>query len=54
MFKAELREEIGKAIPRIVKYLKDSDEHFCSTAAEALSSLGAYCRCPSLSPLLLS
>jgi hypothetical protein len=54
MFKAEFREEIGKAIPRIVECLKDSDEDVCSAAAEALSSLGAHCMCLSGSPLLVS
>jgi hypothetical protein len=54
IFKAELREEIGKAIPCIVEYLKNSDNEVCSTAAKTLSSLGAYCMCPSASLLLLS
>jgi HEAT repeat protein len=54
MFEVEFREEIGKAIPRIVECLKDSDEDVRSAAVEALSLLGAYCMCPSVSPLLLS
>jgi hypothetical protein len=49
MFKAELQEEISKAIPRIVECLKHS-----SSSAKALSSLGVYRTCPSVSPLLLS
>jgi HEAT repeat protein len=54
MFKAEFREEIGKAIPRILEYLKDTDGNVRSAATEALSLLGAYCMCPSVSLLLLS
>jgi HEAT repeat protein len=55
MFKAELQEEIGKAIPRIVECLKDSNSyHVRSAAVEALSSLGAYRLCPSVSLLLVS
>jgi hypothetical protein len=54
MFKAEFREEIGKAIPCILEYLKDSDEYVCSASTKALSLLGAYRMCPSVSPLLLS
>ena len=54
MLEAEFREEIGKGIPRIVECLKDSSSYVCSTAAEALSSLGAYRTCPSVSPLLVS
>ena len=54
MLKAEFREEIGMSIPHIVECLKDSDEDVRSAAAEALSSLGAYRMCPSVSPLLVS
>ena len=54
MLEVEFREEIGKGIPWIVKCLKDPDQDVCSAAAEALSSLGAYCMCPSVSPLLVS
>jgi len=54
IFKAQLREEIGKAIPHIVKYLRDSDEDVRSAAAELLSFLGAYRMRPSVSPLLVS
>jgi len=50
MFEAELQEEIGKAIPGIVKCLGDSERHVWSAAAEGLSSLGAYRMCPSVSP----
>jgi len=51
MFAAELREEIGKAIPRVVECLKDSANSVCSAAVSVLSSLGAHCMCPSVSPL---
>jgi vesicle coat complex subunit len=54
MFEAELWEEIGKTIPYIVECLDDSNKYVRSTAAKGLSSLGAYCMCPSVSPLLLS
>jgi len=54
MFEAESREEIGRAIPRIVECLKDSTWHIRSTAVRGLSSLGAYRMCPSVSPLLES
>jgi hypothetical protein len=54
IFEAEFQEEIGKAIPCIVECLRDSGMYICTAAAEALSSLGAYCMCPSDSPLLLS
>jgi len=53
MFKAELREDIGKGIPRIVECLKDSNSYVPSAAAEALSSLGAYRTSPCVSPLLM-
>ena len=51
IFEAEFREEIGKAIPRFVEYLKHSNIFVRSTAAEGLSSLGAYRTCSSVSPL---
>jgi hypothetical protein len=54
MFEAEFCEEVGKAISRIVVYLKDSDEDVRSAAVSVLSSLGAYCMCLSVSPLLVS
>jgi hypothetical protein len=54
MFKVELQKEIGKAISCIVECLKDSSWSVCSAATKALSSLGAYCMCPSVPPLLLS
>jgi len=54
MFKAELQEEIGKAIPRIVECLKSSSSDDRSAAVSVLSSLGAYRTCPSVSPLLVS
>jgi len=54
MFKAEFREEIGKAIPCIVECMKDPDYHVRSAAAEGLLLLGAYRMCPSVSPLLES
>jgi HEAT repeat protein len=54
MFEVEFREEIGKAIPHIVECLKDSSWSVRSAATKALSSLGAYCTCPSVPPLLLS
>jgi HEAT repeat protein len=54
MFEAELREEISKAIPPIVECLKDSYQDVRSATTEALSLLGAYCMCPSVSLLLLS
>jgi len=54
MLEAELWEEIGKTMPRIVEYLKDSSSYVRSTAAKALSSLGAYRTCLSVSPLLVS
>jgi HEAT repeat protein len=54
MLEAELREEIGKAIPRIVEYLKESSWNVRCTAAEAISSLGAHRMCPSVSLLLVS
>ena len=54
MLEAEFREEIGKGIACIVECLKNSDEDVRSAAAEALSSLGAYRMCPSVSPLLVS
>jgi hypothetical protein len=54
MVEAEFREEIRKAIPHIVGYLKDSDRGFHCAAVEVLSLLGAYCMCPSVSPLLVS
>jgi len=54
MFEAEFREEIGKAIPRIVERLEDSQSDIRSAAAEGLSSLGAYRTCPSVFPLLVS
>ena len=55
MFEAEFREEIGKAIPRLIECLRDSDvELVCCVAAQGLSSLGAYRTCPSVSLLLVS
>jgi len=54
MFEVEFREEIGKAIPRIVESLKDPDYGVRRAAAEGLLSLGAYRPCPSVSPLLVS
>ena len=54
MFEADFREEIGKAIPRIVEYLKDSDWSVRRAAAQGLSSLGAYRTCPYVSLLLVS
>jgi hypothetical protein len=56
MFEAEFRGEIGKAIPCILEYLKDSDEGVCSAGAKALSSLGAYrmCPCPSSAAVSLN
>ena len=47
MFKAELREEIGKAIPCIIECLKDPNNNVRSTATKGLSLLGAYGMCPS-------
>ena len=52
MFEAEFREDIGKAIPRIVECLKDPAYIVRRDAAEGLSSLGAYRTWPSVSPLL--
>jgi HEAT repeat protein len=49
MLEAELQ-EIGKTIPRIVECLEDSNWYVRRTAAEGLSSLGAYRMCPSVSP----
>jgi hypothetical protein len=46
IFEAELQEEIGKAIPRIVECLKDSNNDVRCAAVNRLSSLGAYCTCP--------
>ena len=54
MLEAQFREEIGKTIPRIVECLRDSDKDVRMAGAEALSSLGAYRTCPSVSPLLVS
>jgi hypothetical protein len=54
MFEAELREEISKAIPRIVECLKDSNNDVRSATISVLSSFGEYCMCPSVSPLLVS
>jgi len=54
MLEAEFRDEIGKAMPRIVECLKDSSSYVPSAAAEALSSLGAYRTSPYVSPLLVS
>jgi hypothetical protein len=53
-FEAEFREEIGKAIPRIVVYLKNSGIDVRRAAVCVLSSLGAYCTCLSVFPLLVS
>jgi len=53
MFKAELQEEIGKAIPCIVECLKDPNNDVWS-AAEGVSSLAAYRMRPSVSLLLVS
>ena len=50
MFKAELQEEIGKAIPRIVECLKGSSSDDRSATVRGLSSLGAHRTCPCLSP----
>jgi len=54
MLEAELWEEIGKAIPRIVECLKGSSSYDPSAAVSVLSSLGAYRTCPSASLLLVS
>jgi vesicle coat complex subunit len=54
MFKAELWEEIGKAIPCIVECLKDSSWSVRREAIRGLSSLGAYRMCPSVSLLLMA
>jgi hypothetical protein len=54
MLKVELQEEIGKALPHIVECLESSSSYVCCAAVEALSSLGAYCMCPFVSPLLVS
>ena len=54
MFEAQLREEIGKAIPRIVEWLQDPNEYVRTTAAKGLASLGAYRTWPFVSPLLES
>jgi len=54
MLEAELRKEIGKTMPRIVEYLKDSSSYDRSATAKALSSLEAYRTYPSVSRLLVS
>jgi len=54
MLEAEFREEIGKAMPRIVECLKDSSSNDRGAAVSVLSSLGAHRMCPSASPLLVS
>ena len=54
MFEAEFREEIGKAVPRIVECLKNAAWRVRRAAAQGLSSLGTYCTCPSVSLLLVS
>ena len=54
MFEVQFREAIGKAIPRIVECLKDPNNYVRRAAAEGLSSLRAYCTCPSVSLLLES
>jgi hypothetical protein len=54
MFEAKLWKEIGKGIPRIVECLEDSSWDVRSAAAKELSSLGVYCMCLSVSPLLVS
>jgi len=54
MFKAEFREDIGRAIPCIFECLNDSSPGVRSAAVSVLSSLGAYRTCPSVSPLLES
>jgi len=51
MFEAEFREEIGKAIPRIVECLKEPGKRVRSAAVSVLSLLGAYRMCPSVSPV---
>ena len=50
MFQAEMRDEIGKAIPCVVKCLK-SDNNCSASVSIVLSSLEAYRMCPSVSPL---
>ena len=54
MFEAKFRGEIGKAIPHIVEWLKDSDQHSCRNAMSILSLLGAYRTCPYGFPLPVS
>jgi len=54
MLEAELREEIGKAMPCIVECLKDSSSYDPSAAIRMLSSLGAHRTYPSVSPLIVS
>jgi len=54
MFEAELREEIRKGILHIDEYLKASRGDVRCAAISVLSSLGAYCMCPSVSLLLVS
>ena len=54
MLEVEFREEIGKAMPRIVECVKDSSWYVSSAALRVLSSLGAYRTCPFVSPLLVS
>jgi hypothetical protein len=51
MLKVELREEIGKGIPRIVECLKGSSSDVHTAAISVLSALQAYCMCLSVSPL---
>ena len=54
IFEAEFREDIGKAIPCIVECLNNPDCDARIAATNGLSSLGTYCMCPSVSPLLES
>ena len=54
MFQAQLREEIGKAIPCTVECLKDPSWRIRSAGISVLSLLGAYRMCPSVFPLLVS
>jgi len=54
MFEAELQEEIGNGVLHIVEYLNAPSWYIRSAAISVLSSLGAYCMCPSVSPLLVS
>jgi len=54
MLQAELRGQIGTAIPRFVECLKASRWGGRHAAISVLSSLGAFRMCPSVSLLLVS